>query len=1510
MVAFEILNDEDQQHIAVEDHIIREKEIESLLSRYTSALVRIKSNPAETKAEFESIIKSKYFKEKLEKISDIHDSSIHVLKYCVYKNYATLLEGPDRLKYFEMAIDVDPSDLKLLLKVSDLRMEKGDYQECLDRLLQALVLQLLPDERVMIMVKIQKLMYDYGCFREALEWGNLVLKLDPNEKTALGIKAEIIRDHLHGGYLLVSDIPMQEIYKFKASEEFIPHVKVEIVEKGEEMDIDEPIEPESDFPIPDENLQENPNEYTEDEENFGQEKDEEVESSEKEHQTGDTIDPNPENDMDVDMQVDTQEITNLDLSQKASDPEVHDEDFNSQKITNTESAEEQTPSPTMEVDADKEIVKEDAMEEDPAKDDEEQSDSSEGTQKKRKPKRKRVSERVKRQHTVEEEEEDLKLEEITTLNQNLPPHLQFTENGLSIAGAISDYTEFNNYLASELLAKQITRKKIKRKVHALNFAFWDQTDDHAFFTSTKDCQEFIANLSSNHQSTISMIVCKLIIKLIEKDVKDNTSSAKMYAILSVLLHVCSRTTSVFDFIIGDLKNSPFFGSIHNQIGAVLFIAEMLFDSILDSSKKEFYEDCDEEIGGTGSINPLVRCSRLDLFNRAMTKIRQWVDTEEVDPSYVLRYYWLIAKREEVVGTPYTVVKSLEDCVDFYNVHYPKGEVVTVLASTTENKIDRDSISFKIKYQQLRLHIDETQSLMNDMKLEQVVERLESLLLNMRSNVEIPGKDIINQMPPLKRLELMEMLKFSELIHELVNTALQDSSWKAKYLETPLEDSEFSFVAFTCVKISWIIAQNIKDISVSPKNTFHSRMRILKNFCANSWVLFAHYLAPNRDDKDQNDKLSEILIWAHDQLGKFGLCGGSDGIFLKYNVNHISKYGAAYDHEIYQCYACLYGTELKANPNQYLWDHKCKHSEFDEHAAVALFKFLKPILMEKMSTSNFRMLPKDLRFCMDLICKIYPEPPLEQVYVKSNLLAIKALLSSDIHVKTADPSQSQNLAVRVIPEYTNDIPGKVLLNGYYNKQEKDSATGLNTAIEKFIQHLALKPFDMDAWVSLATCYTALAYEILSVNITSYTDRIKIAEYQKVRVSVIIAPMNSMVIKNEPMVKKLWETKIKESSDQDVVVPTFTENSAEKSIKYLYGIMAFCFKKAISYNSAEWSYYYRLAHVYRKLEKEPDQVTECYLKAISIMPSESTSKEQDPLLDPIYKCASYLLKCKQNRSLRDVHISETIDKLCALHPQLNETFKSVAATGFSHLASQPLSICKLVFVLVSIKKVDKRRWYHKPYYRLAWMYLNIIKQPELAKEEMCSLLNIKSKAGMRKLWKTDLELPGRFYIYYHQYIKFLIEVATLTNDVNVLWNLSKKLKTEEAIMLQQNLLLEARKSILAVLSSYTKVSDQDFKEMSVKSTIDPEIEKRIAVTTKPKTDFHSLHLACELKRSRKSVEPALEKFILNLYCKLYLEASKTETIQTDPASKPKKSSAKDLSKNIMARALAITKNIKEE
>jgi hypothetical protein len=61
-----------------------------------------------------------------------------------------------------------------------------------------------------------------------------------------------------------------------------------------------------------------------------------------------------------------------------------------------------------------------------------------------------------------------------------------------------------------------------------------------------------------------------------------------------------------------------------------------------------------------------------------------------------------------------------------------------------------------------------------------------------------------------------------------------------------------------------------------------------------------------------------------------------------------------------------------------------------------------------------------------------------------------------------------------------------------------------------------------------------------------------------------------------------------------------------------------------------------------------------------------------------------------------------------------------------------------VLESIKRLDKKRWLHKPYYRISWIYITIFNEKETAKEEMISFLNARSKSGIRKIWKTDLEL----------------------------------------------------------------------------------------------------------------------------------------------------------------------------
>jgi hypothetical protein len=126
-----------------------------------------------------------------------------------------------------------------------------------------------------------------------------------------------------------------------------------------------------------------------------------------------------------------------------------------------------------------------------------------------------------------------------------------------------------------------------------------------------------------------------------------------------------------------------------------------------------------------------------------------------------------------------------------------------------------------------------------------------------------------------------------------------------------------------------------------------------------------------------------------------------------------------------------------------------------------------------------------------------------------------------------------------------------------------------------------------------------------------------------------------------------------------------------------------------------------------------------------------------------------------------------------------------------------LAQIHLVLESVKKGDKKRWHHKPIYRIAWMYSTLLHNDELAKEEMVALLNAKSKTVMRRIWKTDFELPGRHFIYFHQYLKFLIDLSSKTRDVSLLWQICKRLRGEDNIILRFQMWLDTRKILLEVI-----------------------------------------------------------------------------------------------------------------
>jgi hypothetical protein len=82
------------------------------------------------------------------------------------------------------------------------------------------------------------------------------------------------------------------------------------------------------------------------------------------------------------------------------------------------------------------------------------------------------------------------------------------------------------------------------------------------------------------------------------------------------------------------------------------------------------------------------------------------------------------------------------------------------------------------------------------------------------------------------------------------------------------------------------------------------------------------------------------------------------------------------------------------------------------------------------------------------------------------------------------------------------------------------------------------------------------------------------------------MNSQALKNNS-VKSPWTTEL---ITGDMPLPIAEDKvaakiSLQKSTVYLYGVMAFLFQKSIRYENHRWSTHLRLAHVYRKLNKDP-------------------------------------------------------------------------------------------------------------------------------------------------------------------------------------------------------------------------------------------------------------------------------------------------------------------------------------
>lgn len=202
-------------------------------------------------------------------------------------------------------------------------------------------------------------------------------------------------------------------------------------------------------------------------------------------------------------------------------------------------------------------------------------------------------------------------------------------------------------------------------------------------------------------------------------------------------------------------------------------------------------------------------------------------------------------------------------------------------------------------------------------------------------------------------------------------------WKQDFCDNQTKYTEFCFFIFQCLHICWELVRNFKDIPQSTFADYPSFKTDVQSLCARSWIVFYYLIQQFHKNKNtvlSQNIIAETLIWGHEQLGLESLCCGDNGAFLQLIIHHVAKLETYYHYEIYQCFSCLFGTDITINTSQELANHDCPKSQFDLHAATIMYKFIRPVFQEKIETRNFRTISRDIKDCLDMISALLPEPP--------------------------------------------------------------------------------------------------------------------------------------------------------------------------------------------------------------------------------------------------------------------------------------------------------------------------------------------------------------------------------------------------------------------------------------------------------------------------------------------------------------------------------------------------------
>ncbi|GMM36188.1 Hir3 protein [Saccharomycopsis crataegensis] len=683
------------------------------------------------------------------------------------------------------------------------------------------------------------------------------------------------------------------------------------------------------------------------------------------------------------------------------------------------------------------------------------------------------------------------------------------------------------------------------------------------------------------------------------------------------------------------------------------------------------------------------------------------------------------------------------------------------------------------------------------------------------------------------LALLKILKYFGVMLDRLVGILQSDNWNLR--KAIPEEYVGCFIEIISILNVFYLNQVSLKLAGTPSSfstIYPKATNELKKIIVNSYILLYTSLKPLilKDDEkgtelsDQKEKkLFELSSNIHALLG-FGLmCDCSSGRFLKLLQNELLSAKWTYvDLDIFQLTKCLYN--LPWAIEQYEpFEHETTSVPIERESALVLTKRFLALAFEKRDP-YFNNIKSDLKAVLDSFFEVIGEPNTKYERIVRADAVMETYLDSSLNSQIFRDSfyglldigiSKTQLDIQKIAEqglyYVQGVMALSLFKIRKRSMQGRSAE-LDFVIKMFKADLFCGTRRLESWILLGQSYSFLVEDDLiwtsdklnsdRKNNTAISQKRAILCYL-MAVSIYAQMTDEQKENSKRMIALLWTLLSKEmysSSMQPMgklcyqlsTTPKlllsasgYSETHSEKPIvdTSIYRTNLLSFRMAIKLSDDDWSNYYYAANLQVKLDSKPESAIKILLRSCESAKNQHGSSSE-PTIEPHYRLCSLVYKyvkgkridintglryLKQDNDFYQYKIPEEIEDIMNNKEiAYGEQFKAFSKT--------------CVGILRKVLSHDKKKWHHKPRYRIAKILYEDFDDIAGGIEEMLTLLTLKStNKNLITIWKPENERPGKHFLYAYQYVNFFVMLLEKSEALSTLFMTLKKLRRSGSSMI---------------------------------------------------------------------------------------------------------------------------------